>query len=256
MDRPIWGRISLFYLVAFALSGLFFGIQEFFGVPGWLQLPNYGPALSALLLLRLEKQNIPRFLRGSFAFRIDGPTLALLCVPVVIAVSVSWLTSVLWGLANLRNPEPGISPIVMIVAAVVGIIGEEVGWRGYLLPRLQERFNPFVSSMILVILWGVWHVPKLLMGFPVFALWFVSMIGMNLLHTWVYNRTAPSLWPVILLHAAINLTAAFLLASFFEPSVLALYAGACLFAGLALVVLDRKAFFAGPARKDHVPVSL
>lgn len=72
---------------------------------------------------------------------------------------------------------------------------EEPGWRGFALPRLQERFSPLTATLVLGLIWGVWHVP--LYG-PV---GFVVPFVLAFFYTWVFNRTG-STFMAILLHAS------------------------------------------------------
>lgn len=89
--------------------------------------------------------------------------------------------------------------------------GEEMGWRGYVLPRLQVRHSALGASLILGLIWAVWHLPKFLgaEGGPV-ALFMVKTIGDAVLYTWLYNNTRGSLLLVTIFHAAGN-TAGFFL---------------------------------------------
>lgn len=89
------------------------------------------------------------------------------------------------------------------------VLGEEIGWRGYALPRLQQKFSPFLSSVILGVVWCQWHLPLFLIDgnfhrqIPFFA-FFLQSIALSLLMTWLYNRTGASLLIVHLFHAASN----------------------------------------------------
>lgn len=90
--------------------------------------------------------------------------------------------------------------------------GEEMGWRGYVLPRLQARHNALISSLILGIIWGFWHLPKFLApgndsSFPLFML---DTVAKAIMYTWVYNSTGGSLLMVTLFHAAGNTGGVFL----------------------------------------------
>jgi len=95
-----------------------------------------------------------------------------------------------------------------ILTILVISFGEEFGWRGFLLPRLMEKHNAVVSSLILGSIWGIWHFPGYLIGtgvpislsFIAFLIWIVSA---TLLITWVYNNTG-SILTAILLHASAN----------------------------------------------------
>lgn len=99
-----------------------------------------------------------------------------------------------------------------------GPLNEEPGWRGFALPRLQRRFSPLVASLILGILWGLWHVPLHLMGVYYGGAWGaiirIQELPRAVLFTWLYNRTKSSLLIALLFHAAINTTSLFLPRSF------------------------------------------
>lgn len=84
--------------------------------------------------------------------------------------------------------------------------GEEIGWRGYALPRLQARHNAWTSSLIVGVVWAVWHVPKYLVAgnSDSFALAATTMIARSFICTWMYNNTRGSLLLVTLFHAAGN----------------------------------------------------
>jgi uncharacterized protein len=93
--------------------------------------------------------------------------------------------------------------------------GEEIGWRGYALPTLQARHSALVASVIVGVVWAVWHVPKFLtegsaQDFP-FPIFLLDTLAKAILFTWVYNSTRGSLLMVTLLHAALNTSAVFLL---------------------------------------------
>ena len=89
--------------------------------------------------------------------------------------------------------------------------GEEIGWRGYALPRLSDRFGLALASVILGILWACWHLP--LFFVPVsdtygqsFPLYLLQVTAVSVAMAWLYWRTGGSLLLVMLLHAAVNNT--------------------------------------------------
>ncbi|HVH95210.1 MAG TPA: CPBP family intramembrane glutamic endopeptidase, partial [Nocardioidaceae bacterium] len=88
--------------------------------------------------------------------------------------------------------------------------GEELGWRGFALPRLQARRSALTASLIVGAVWGTYHFPLFLLGSPVrpFALFLpfaLSCTIMSIFYTWMYNGTGGSLLIAVLLHAATNL---------------------------------------------------
>lgn len=112
--------------------------------------------------------------------------------------------------------------LFLLIFVVGGPLAEEPGWRGFALPRLQERLGPVRGTIVLGALHGVWHLPKYLLvpgynGAPgelpgmlaTFGLYIVTVTLGAFHYTWLFNRTRGSLIPVMLLHAATN-SAAFL----------------------------------------------
>jgi uncharacterized protein len=89
-------------------------------------------------------------------------------------------------------------------------LGEEIGWRGYVLPRLQSRMSALSASLLIAPIWGLWHLPLWLTGDPVktptfYVAFFAAVFPMSVLLTWVYNSTGGSLLMVVILHATVNL---------------------------------------------------
>ena len=87
-----------------------------------------------------------------------------------------------------------------------------MGWRGYVLPRLQTKYSALVSSLILGLIWGLWHYPKFLApgNTTSFALFMLDTTAKAILYTWLYNNTNGSLLLVTLFHAASNVAGVFL----------------------------------------------
>jgi membrane protease YdiL (CAAX protease family) len=92
------------------------------------------------------------------------------------------------------------------------ITGEELGWRGYVLPRLQVRYSALVSSLIVGVIWAIWHIPTFLApgNTSPLALFMVKIITESVLYTWLYNNTRGSLLLVTLFHTAGNTAGIFL----------------------------------------------
>lgn len=92
--------------------------------------------------------------------------------------------------------------------------GEEIGWRGYALPRLQARYNALIASVVIGIVGALWHVPKFLTAGSAqdysFLLFVVDSVAKAILFTWIYNSTRSSLLTVTLFHASLNTSAVFL----------------------------------------------
>jgi membrane protease YdiL (CAAX protease family) len=105
---------------------------------------------------------------------------------------------------------------LMFAAAIfstitLGQAGEEIGWRGYALPRMAERIGLPRASLLLGAIWAVWHLPLFFIADTTttgqsFPLYLLQVTALSVTMAWLYGRTGPSLWPVMLLHAAVNNT--------------------------------------------------
>jgi membrane protease YdiL (CAAX protease family) len=110
-------------------------------------------------------------------------------------------------------PPFGHEPWYLILAAIVVSTpfqaGEEIGWRGYVLPRLAVRFGLARASLLLGVIWACWHLPQFFIlesdtygqSFFVFGL---QVTALSVAIAWLYARTNGSLLLVMLMHAAVN----------------------------------------------------
>jgi membrane protease YdiL (CAAX protease family) len=105
-------------------------------------------------------------------------------------------------------------PLFVLPFFLVEIItnGEEIGWRGYVLPRLQARYSALASTLILGLIWGFWHLPKYLSHWSMvsFAWFMVHAMAYAVILTWLYNNTKGSLLLVAISHASANTAGVFM----------------------------------------------
>ncbi len=131
-----------------------------------------------------------------------------------------------------------------LVVGVVISIAEEVGWRGYALPRLQAKVGAFAASGFLGVVWMVWHIPMFLgLGVPLslFLVMLLFFLGGSLTFTWLHNRTGGSLLVAVLAHLGTHVNNSH---AALPGEVLPLVVHAIVFAGIGLgaALLDRRAF--------------
>jgi len=107
--------------------------------------------------------------------------------------------------------EPWWIPVLFIVFFIFQF-GEEIGWRGFALDRLQNRMNALFSSILLGSLWALWHLPMFFMnGFGhhdyhlPFGQFLLTLILLSIIITWLQNNTKSSLFAAFVIHAYINL---------------------------------------------------
>ncbi|HKV73484.1 MAG TPA: type II CAAX endopeptidase family protein [Gemmatimonadales bacterium] len=176
----------------------------------WLVLVCFTPTIAALWTQRLSEGNFriarigspwPRVVLGC----VLGPVVSMLGFIVVpgLLLSNGALTLVHWtALASASVPWWS-NPFNLLG----GPLNEEPGWRGYALPRCQERFGPLGGSLFLGGVWALWHVPLfLLAGYLTVPVWafMLLVVCLSVLMTWVYNISNGSLIPAVLMHAVFN----------------------------------------------------
>lgn len=131
----------------------------------------------------------------------------------VVKLTVAALHRVVTGSWPVFGDAPwyGMLAATLVSTAVGGQAGEELGWRGYALPRLAERFGLGVASVLLGVLWAGWHLP--LFFFPgadvagqSFLVYVLQVTALSVAIAWLYANTRGSLLPVMLMHAAVNNT--------------------------------------------------
>lgn len=154
--------------------------------------------------------------------------LALSFTPVVVMISIIG-GSVISGISvNEIWSQISTGTIFSVITAfgyialVRGPLREEIGWRGFALPRLQYLYSPLVGTLILGVIWTIWHLPLHLNGIYTggmdgFIERFYVNIGITFVFTWIYNHSRGSLLLTTLFHASFNTTVTVLLI----PSVIA-----------------------------------
>ena len=108
-----------------------------------------------------------------------------------------WLSAAYAGISFLSN--------FLFTAAL-----EEPGWRGFLLPRLQQRFSPLLASLLVWLPWALWHAPLdshqpfrfTLVNYLLLRV--VFLVPITIILTWLYNRSGANLLTVVIFHAAMN----------------------------------------------------
>ncbi len=192
----------------------------------------YGPLIAGLLVTYLEsgKQGVVELFGRIVKWRVHLKWYLMIFGVAVLISLVPKLVGMLFGLADGKILVIGAFPIILMMflrQVLTSGIGEEPGWRGYLQPYLQSRYDINKSIWILGVLWAVWHYPFTiyytlsgLSGVPLIGIVItivmallgqtISLVGISYIYAWVYNNTK-SVLLAILFHALTNLMPAILL---------------------------------------------
>jgi membrane protease YdiL (CAAX protease family) len=190
--------------------------QLSFAVPRWIQIGStLSPGIIAVILAAcLEgRAGIKRLLGAIITWRVP-PLLYAAALLLPAACVVPALVLYCFGLHQpLDLSEWSLPLILFFVFLPFSPLFEEVGWRGYLLPRLQARLHPVLAAVLLGLVWGAWHIPMILTQNAegdrtgTFLVEFIlGTIPLSILFTWLFNRSGQSLLITILFHAAVNAT--------------------------------------------------
>ncbi len=219
---------ATFFVLAFVLSWAFWVPFAIFAPPAssvlsggsgspvlLLQLlGNFGPSTAAIVLLALSGQG--RELWGLLKRLRPHRASPMLYALVLFLPFVTLLPGLLYASLFADFSDVGLVLGGLLPAVVTGLLisgpGEELGWRGYALPRLQVAYGPLAASLLIGVVWGVWHLPIWLWSSSSDGAAFVAQFGLfvvdigafSVIFTWVYNHTGASMWMVVLLHAAVT----------------------------------------------------
>jgi hypothetical protein len=174
-------------------------------------LAAFGPSIAGLVMTaragggaavrRLLARVVPR--RPSFAWYV----IVLIGFPALNLIGMAVLAPD--GLGRVPRWNQIVALLPLTLSTDTGPLGEEFGWRGFALPRLLQRQPPLVAALLLGAIWWAWHLPTFFipglsqyqLSIPLF---FVNVLALSVIMTWLYQRTRGDLLLMILIHVAAN----------------------------------------------------
>jgi membrane protease YdiL (CAAX protease family) len=171
-----------------------------------------GPTLSAIIVTAVldGRQGISVFFKRYLQWRTG--IVWWLFVLFGILISLNIVASIFLGISVWSEFFKNIGLVLttylitLVAGVILGPLWEEPGWRGFALPRLQGQFGPIVGTLILGVLWALWHLPGYLGGWMTVGIipLILSSMAFSIIATWVYNNTRGSILLMILLHSSSN----------------------------------------------------
>lgn len=209
------------WLIWFPLYGSVIGVECSLNIPFNHALGGLGPLISAVIttaiftgragLKQLLKKTVTLSHARYFLIALLAPTVLL-----VVAVLADWFvngTAVdVSGIFRSREfPQMNYLSFFFYNLLFFGL-GEEAGWRGFALPKMQIKTNALISSLLLTLFWALWHLPLFLyrpgyVGMDLAGItgWMFSLLTGSLLLTWLYNSTRGSILICAIFHTTIDL---------------------------------------------------
>jgi membrane protease YdiL (CAAX protease family) len=206
------------FLLVFALSvpiwllGALTGLQLLEGLP-ISALMTFNPLIAAVILTYQETktEGAKELLKRAFDHRRIRAKIwyapIVLLMPGVMVLAYGLMR---WMRLPLPTPQiPVLAALVMFLVSLIGALGEEVGWMGYAIDPMQDRWKALPASILLGLVCAVWHIIPFAQAHRS-ATWIawqcLFVVASRVLIVWLYNNTGKSVFAAILYHATINVS--------------------------------------------------
>ncbi len=256
-------HIYLFLAIAFAWSWISWsiainkvssGLNETTVRPflTFLFLGIWGPTVSALLTTWICSgfQEVLELLKKFLIWKVPGYLYLFILLVPLLATGISVGLFSVFETKAPRFDLYGIkmAPIYILAALKGGPLGEEPGWRGFLLPAFQQKYPAVKSSLIVGVIWFSWHIPLFwapigtaVSGAPVSVLsvvtFFVFVTSLSCIYTWLVNSAKGSLLIAVLIHLSINAGLAMLFfPDIIDPEKKVYYISALVYLIVAIII--------------------
>ncbi|HEX8279123.1 MAG TPA: type II CAAX endopeptidase family protein [Segetibacter sp.] len=227
-DKSQTSSLVKFFALAYLLSWAiwlplylpYFGITSLPVLPFHHGLGALGPILAAFILIYKEEKRKGLNRLVNSMFRLTNLVLLLIAlvgpfILLFLATVINYFQTGAFSLSGITRTRefPSFSfPVYFLYNLVFFGFGEETGWKGYALPRLQTKFSPLTSSAVFAFFWAIWHIPLFLyrpgyssMDVAGVAGWFFSLLTGSVLLTWLFNSSKGSILVCAVFHATIDI---------------------------------------------------
>ncbi|MFW9866752.1 MAG: type II CAAX prenyl endopeptidase Rce1 family protein [Candidatus Thorarchaeota archaeon] len=186
--------------------------------PNWHFLGALGPTIAAVMVVYVseKKAGIKRLKKIVFKWKVGvfWILFSALIMPLLLLLTIGLNFIFIGNVINLKAYfiDNGVTnPVSIFLWIWVGAISyglfEEIGWRGYALPKLQEKYNPLIATLILTIGWAFWHFPMFFyrLSIQFFFGWLFGLFLGAIVLTFLFNSSGNSAFVPILFHITNNI---------------------------------------------------
>jgi uncharacterized protein len=223
--KQLFTYFGLAYLFSWAiwlpLYGHIFGLNNLPSLPFQHAIGALGPLIASLLttFIFLKKEGIKVLLVKCFQIKPFIYFAVALLSPFVLVVLSSLVSYFInkmpinFSGLFITKAFPQFSPFIFFIYNLLFFgFGEEVGWRGFALPHLQNKMNALIASIVLTLFWALWHLPMFfykegfttMSGLGIFG-WIFSLLTGSTLLTWLYNSSKGSILICAVFHTTIDI---------------------------------------------------
>ena len=194
--------------------------------------------LCGLLLACLCSKDFAAFKEIKWKIDADRKFIWILCsilIPILIIGGSALILSVMGKPYVSSSFNTAILLLIVTVVSIIGSIGEEIGWRGFMFPAFNERHSLLSSSIFTGLLWGAWHFGKIsLFGIMGYLLFVVLVTEWAVLMAWIFYNTGKSISLMVIFHLTINISSLLVLN---EREGLTFYTTGCVLGGILCLIV-------------------
>lgn len=223
--KQLFTFIILAYLISWIiwlpLYGHIFGLTNLPILPFHHALGGLGPLIASLITtcIYLKRDGVTKIIQKCFQLNPPLYLLVALLSPFILVFLASLISHIVdktpFNLAGLLRVKefPQFNLLTFFIYNLIFFgFGEEVGWRGFALPRLQNKMNALFSSIVITLFWGLWHLPLFFYraGYTSTDVagalgWISSLLTGSILLTWLYNSSRASILICAVFHSTIDI---------------------------------------------------
>ncbi|MEO8403292.1 MAG: type II CAAX endopeptidase family protein [Chitinophagaceae bacterium] len=209
------------WIIWLPLYGHVFGLTNLPTLPFHHGLGGLGPLVASFLTtwIFLKTEGLKTLLKKCFRVKPIIYLAVALFSPFLLAIIASVINHfvndkpiILTGLLTTKE-FPNFNLLIFFIYNLVFFgFGEEVGWRGFVLPRLQSKMNALTASIVLTIFWALWHLPLFFYrsGYTTMDIagivgWVFSLLTGSILLTWLFNSTRASILICAVFHSTVDI---------------------------------------------------
>ncbi|MEO8147074.1 MAG: type II CAAX endopeptidase family protein [Bacteroidia bacterium] len=225
MSKQLLIFFGLAYLISWIiwlpLYGHIFGLTNLPALPFQHALGGLGPLIASFITtyIFLKTEGLKTLLKKSFQLKPFMYLSIALFSPFLLAIIASVINHfvhnqpiILTGLLTTKE-FPNFNLLTFFIYNLFFFgFGEEAGWRGFALPRLQNKMNSLTASIVLTLFWALWHLPLFLyrpgyttMDIAGISGWVFSLLTGSILLTWLFNSTRAGILICAVFHSTIDI---------------------------------------------------
>jgi membrane protease YdiL (CAAX protease family) len=198
-------KLALFVVFAFVFVAILAIVQMATNLSfGIITLPQFAPTMAYILIIIFFKN-----LYRPITFKINKIVLVKSFIAIIFPLALFTLAFYIGKLMGMDvNIGSNLFSVITIgiLGIIIGSVTEEIGWRSFFQPTLEQKHSVFISSVIVGLTWGIWHIGHFMNGLIFMLGFLVFTISVSIIIAFLYRDTQYNIIISSLFHASINIS--------------------------------------------------